>query len=83
MSNTWSGDGAITRSDDQVVIQECDMADFVGGIKHIGPSYPVKPVQPAQKDREANNDRRKRQQPETDKRDDASDDDKPTIDEHV
>ena len=63
------------------------MADFVGGIKHIGPSYPVKPVQPAQKDREANNDRRKRQQPETDKRDndaDGTDDSKkPTIDEHV
>ena len=60
------------------------MADFVGGIKNIGPSYPVKPVQPAQKDREANNDRRKRQQPpETDRRDDDSDDDKPTIDEHV
>lgn len=59
------------------------MADFVGGIKQIGPSYPVKPVKPAQKDREANNDRRKRQPPETDRHDDDRDEDKPTIDEHV
>ena len=63
------------------------MADFIGGIKHIGPSYPVKPVQPAQKDREVENDRKRRQQPDTDKRDNDADDtgngDKPTIDEHV
>ena len=58
------------------------MADFVGGIKNIGPSYPVKPVQPAQKDREANNDRKKRQEQESNRRND-DDDDKPTIDEHV
>lgn len=63
-------------------MQESEMSDFVGGIKHIGPSYPVKPVQPAQKDREANNRRKKRQNPETDRHND-DDDQKPTIDEHV
>ena len=57
------------------------MADFIGGIKQIGPSYPVKPVQPAQKDKETDNRRRKRQEPETGKRDD--DDEQPHIDEHV
>ncbi len=57
------------------------MADFIGGIKHIGPSYPVRPVQPAHKDKETDNRRRKREQPETEKHDD--DDDQPHIDEHV
>ena len=56
------------------------MSDFVGGIKHIGPTYPVKPVQPTQKDRETGNRRQKRHKPDTDKHDD---DQKPTIDEHV
>ena len=40
------------------------MSDFVTGIKHIGPSYPVKPVQPVPKDRETGNRSRKRQEPE-------------------
>lgn len=57
------------------------MADFVGGIRQIGPSYPVRPVQPAQKDREADNRRKQRPEPEAEKPDD--DDDKPTIDELV
>ena len=56
------------------------MADFIGGIKHIGPSYPVRPVQPPQKDKEPDNRRRKREQPETEKHDD---DDQTHIDEHV
>ena len=29
------------------------MSDGISNIKIIGPSYPVKPVQPAQKDRES------------------------------
>lgn len=58
------------------------MSDFVSGIKHIGPSYPVKPAQPAQKDRETGNRRKKKQEPDADA-DDHSDDDKPSIDEHV
>ena len=33
------------------------MADYISGIKHITPAYPVKPVQPVHKDRET--DRRK------------------------
>ena len=59
------------------------MADFIGGIKRIGPSYPVKPVQPAQKDRETDNDRKKRPQTDTGRHDEEDDDDKPMIDEHV
>ena len=58
------------------------MADYFSGIKQIGPSYPVKPVQPAQKDREPGSRRKKRPRPETEKRDD-DDDQKPHIDEHV
>lgn len=57
------------------------MADYFSGIKQIGPSYPVKPVQPTQKDREPGS-RKKRQRPETEKRND-DDDQKPHIDEHV
>jgi len=60
--------------------------DFISGINRIGPSYPVKPIQPAQKDRQT--DRRKKPRyeevPENDDDDEASGDDhKPTIDEHV
>ncbi len=62
-------------------MEENAMSDFVSGIKNIGPSYPVKPVQPAQKDREAGNRRKKRQKPDTETRDD--DDPRPHIDEHV
>lgn len=60
------------------------MADYISGIKHITPAYPVKPVQPAQKDRET--DRRKKPKYERPGNNDTEDDDndhKPTIDEHV
>ena len=63
------------------------MADFISGIKHITPSYPVKPVRPAKKERET--DRRKKpgyERPEVEEDDGgiAPDGDrKPTIDEHV
>ena len=63
-------------------MEEQAMSDFVGGIKHIGPSYPVKPVQPTQKDRETGNRNKKRQRPETERRDD-DDDQERHIDEHV
>lgn len=59
------------------------VADFVSGIKNIGPAYPVRPVVPAQKDRKTGQRRNERQEPEED---DAEKDDgnpKPTIDEHV
>ncbi len=56
------------------------MSDLFSGIKQITPSYPVKPVRPAQKDRETG----KRQQKRDERRpDDKDDDDKPLIDEHV
>ncbi len=58
------------------------MAEFISGINRIGPSYPVKPVQPVPKDRET--DRRKKPPQEAPEHDDRDDDDtKPTIDEHV
>ena len=60
------------------------MADYISGIKHITPSYPVKPLQPVQKDRQTG----RRQKPKYDPRDDedgdgSDDENKPTIDEHV
>ena len=60
------------------------MADYISGIKHITPSYPVKPVQPAQKDRQTG----RRQKPKYDPKNDEDSDDndnehKPTIDERV
>jgi len=57
------------------------MSDLVNGIRRIGPSYPVKPVQPARKDRETGNRNKKRQRPDEEKRED--DDETPHIDEHV
>lgn len=61
------------------------MPDFISGIYRIGPSYPVKPPQPAQKDRQT--DRRKKPRydvPENEDDDETPGDDrKPTIDEHV
>ncbi|MGI9233201.1 MAG: hypothetical protein ACR2RD_06175 [Woeseiaceae bacterium] len=63
------------------------MADYISGIKHKTPAYPVKPVQPANKDRET--DRRKKPKDEVrEKNDKERDDDqyeerKPIIDERV
>ena len=62
------------------------MADYLSGIRNITPTYPVKPVQPANKDRET--DRRKKPQderrdPDESQRHDDDDERKPTIDEHV
>lgn len=63
------------------------MADYISGIKHITPAYPVKPVQPTHKDRETD----RRQTPQDERRDkgekepqnDEGGEHKPTIDEHV
>lgn len=61
------------------------MQETISGIYRIPPTYPVKPVQPPNKDRET--DRRKKPQDEApEKKDDDGDkpgDHKPTIDEHV
>lgn len=81
MSDPRSGNAATAGRDVEVVKEESEMADFVGGIKQIGPTYPVKPVQPTQKDRETGKRRNQRQEPEAEKHDD--DETKPTIDEHV
>ena len=59
------------------------MSDIFSGIKNIGPSYPIKPVQPTQKDREPGSRPKKRQQPDTERRDDDDDEQTPHIDEHV
>ena len=56
------------------------MSETFSGIKQISPSYPVKPVRPAQKDRQTG----KRERPRDERKsDDRDDDDKPLIDEHV
>ena len=62
-------------------MEDLVVAEIISGIKQIGPVYPVKPVQPAPKDRKPG---------EKNKRDDskqpppeADGEDKPTIDEHV
>jgi hypothetical protein len=63
------------------------MSDFISSIRHITPTYPVKPVQPAQKDRQT--DRRQKPKYEPQEHDDRAADDhdeenpKPTIDEHI
>ena len=58
------------------------MSDLVNGIRQIGPSYPVKPVQPTRKDRETGRRKKKRQRPDTERRENDNDE-TPHIDEHV
>ena len=57
------------------------MSDLISGIRQIGPTYPVKPVSPIQKDREPG-ERHKKETPKPE-HEDLDDDDKPTIDELV
>ena len=54
----------------------------ISGIYRIGPSYPVKPVQPVPKDREPG-ERKKQPQDEPEGEDHDDDERKPIIDEHV
>ena len=56
------------------------MSDFIGGIKQIGPTYPIKPIRPAQKDRKPGERSQKEPPPKTG---DDDRDDQPSIDEHV
>ena len=57
------------------------MSDGISGIKIIIPSYPVKPVQPANKDRESG---KREQNPPAEESDSEHDDtDKPEIDEYI
>lgn len=86
MPDPWAGDVAVTCYSDELVMQEQNMSDLVNGIRHIGPSYPVKPVQPVQKDRKPGDKPKKRREPDANLVDDDidQDDDKlPTIDELV
>ena len=58
------------------------MSDLFSGIKQIGPTYPIRPVQPGVKDRETDErKKRKREEPKEPPHDD--DDPKPIIDELV
>jgi hypothetical protein len=60
------------------------MADYFSGIKHITPTYPVKPAQPVPKDRQT--DRRKkepRKKPEQEPTEREDGEHGSTIDEHV
>lgn len=62
------------------------MADIISGVRHIGPPYPLKPVQPSNKDREPSERQKKDQRkpnPEERHDEERHDNDKPTIDEHV
>ncbi len=60
------------------------MSEIVGGVKPIGPNYPIVPAQPSNKDRETGKRRQQReprQEPGGGKQDD--DDQQPHIDELV
>lgn len=63
------------------------MADYISGIKHITPSYPVKPVQPVHKDRETDRRQKPKDAPrdndDGERRDESDGERKPTIDERV
>jgi len=59
-----------------------EMADnTIPGVSRITPTFPVKPPQPADKERDS--ERRRRQPERTEKTETDDDDDKPTIDEYV
>ena len=57
------------------------MSDGISGVKVIRPSFPVKPVQPSQKDRESG--KRRKDSPQQEPTDKDDDHDKPKIDEYI
>lgn len=57
------------------------MSENISRIPHVGPTYPVKPVQRSQKDRAPGE--RHKKEPGAPNADELHEDDKPTIDEHV
>lgn len=60
------------------------MSDFISGIKHISPTYPVKPVQPVPKGRGTDQRKKKpRREPEHEDRERDDGEHGSTIDEHV
>ena len=56
------------------------MADYIGGIRQIGPTYPVKPVKPSGKDRKPGEQAPRQPEPQPESNDE---DDGHSIDEHV
>jgi hypothetical protein len=58
------------------------MSDLISGIKTVTPTYPVKPVQPANKDRKSGQRKTDRPVPDRSMRDD-DDDSKQKIDEYA
>ncbi|MDJ0904451.1 MAG: hypothetical protein QNI96_00425 [Woeseiaceae bacterium] len=57
------------------------MANFVSGIKQIGPSYPIKPAQPVPREKKPEQRKKNREEPA---KDDGQQDDQTThIDEHA
>ncbi len=59
------------------------MSDLISGIKIVTPTYPVKPVQPANRDRKSDKRKTDRPTPDRDVTDDDDDDSKRKIDEYV
>lgn len=60
------------------------MSDITGGIKPIGPNYPIVPAQPSNKDRETGKRRQQREpRPEPGNVTPGDDDQQPHIDELV
>lgn len=57
------------------------MSDPISGINNMTPTYPVKPAQPSNKDREPG--KRKKERPAQDKESSDDDDNEPLIDEYV
>jgi hypothetical protein len=57
------------------------MSDIAGGIKPLGPTYPITPAQRSNKDRETGKRREQREPPRSEKPED--DDQQPHIDELV
>lgn len=58
------------------------MQNLTSGIKQITPTYPIRPVQPSQKDREPGG-KKRRKESDRPPDNDRDDEDKPTIDELV
>jgi len=62
------------------------MSDSIPGIKHVPPTYPVKPTQPGAKDRKSGERKRERPTGKPKRKQDEkpeNSDDRPTIDEYV
>jgi hypothetical protein len=60
-------------------MEESAMSDILGGIKPLGPSYPIAPVRPGNKDRETGKRHQQHEEPRPEHHED--DDEQPHIDE--